>query len=153
MAYRIEGLASEVFSPLFALGDEALERRGARRMTANGPGFPCRVSLEEAQPGETVLLINHVSLEAATPFRASHAIFVRKGARQQVHVDRLPPMFERRTLSLRGFDRHFMLQQALLAFPGDAGRCIADLFSRREITEIHAHVAAQGCFLARIVRQ
>ena len=74
MAYRIEGLSPEPFRALFGLSDEALTERGALRVVANKPvGFPCRITLEDASPGETLILLNHVSQDAATPYRASHA--------------------------------------------------------------------------------
>ena len=152
MAYRIEGLAPEPFAALFGMNDEALARVNARRRVADGPGYPCRISLEEAEPGEPLLLVNHVSQPADTPFRAAHAIYVRRGVRSGSHVDAVPPIFATRTLGLRGFDTEGMLQGALLALPGEADARIRELFERPEIAEIHAHNAALGCFLAKIER-
>jgi len=124
------------------------------RMTADDkPGFPCRVTLEDAAPGETLILVNHVSQEAATPYRASHAIFVREGAVQPaVFVDETPPVFAGRTLSLRGFDADGMMRDAALALPGEADAKIRALFEAPEIVSIHAHNATRGCFAARIER-
>ena len=52
-AYRIDGLIPEPFAALFALDDQALRAHGMRRVTADSPtGYPCRVSLDEAAPGE-----------------------------------------------------------------------------------------------------
>lgn len=154
MAYRIEGLRRDDFEALFGLDDAALAERGAIRVTADSkPGFPCRITLEDAEPGETLLLLNHVSHDADTPYRASHAIFVReKGAETSVYVDALPPVFEGRTLSLRGFDDKGMMRDALLAAPGEADARIRELFALPEITTIHAHNAGRGCFAARIER-
>src|SRR5688572_17759900 len=105
MAYQIRGLPPEPFLALTKLDDAALAARRARRAVADGPGFPCRVTLEEATPGEALLLINHVSHDAPTPFRASHAIYVREGAREAAAlVDEVPAIFATRTLGLRGFD-------------------------------------------------
>lgn len=106
MAYEISGLPPEPFLALAALDDAALAAHRARRAIADGPGFPCRVTLEEAAPGEALLLVNHVSHDAPTPFRASHAIFVREGAREPAsYVDEVPAIFATRSLGLRGFDR------------------------------------------------
>jgi len=59
---------------LYGLNDEALIQFGARRYIADTmPGFPCRVTLKDAEPGERVLLINYVHQPADTPYRASHA--------------------------------------------------------------------------------
>jgi Protein of unknown function (DUF1203) len=154
MSYRIEGLSPAPYEDLFGLSDEALAARGAIRMTADStPGFPCRITLEDAEPGETLLLLNHVSQAAATPYRASHAIFVREGAREPaLYVDETPPVFAGRTLSLRGFDARGMMQGASLALPGEADARIRELFAQPEIVSIHAHNATRGCFAARIER-
>ncbi|HET9639442.1 MAG TPA: DUF1203 domain-containing protein [Allosphingosinicella sp.] len=153
MAYRIEGLDPEPFAGLFDLSDAELAARNARRVRADSPtGHPCRVSLREAVEGEELLLINHVSNEAPTPFRAAHAIYVRKGAQTGRYADAVPPLFVSRTLSLRAFDRDGMLRDGVLAGPGEADAGIRALFERDEIDTIHAHSAAYGCFLARIER-
>ena len=152
MTYRIEGLAQAPFEALFAMSDEELAARNARRAVADGPGYPCRVSLEEAREGEPLVLVNHVSQDAATPFRASHAIYVRKDVAPARFTDEVPPIFATRTLGLRGFDADGMMRGALLAAPGQADARLRELFERPEIAEIHAHTAALGCFLARVER-
>ena len=154
MTYRLEGLSPEPFRALFGLSDEALGERGAVRVVADKPvGFPCRITLEDASPGETLILLNHVSQEAATPYRASHAIFVRERAEAPaIYVDEPPPVFAGRTLSLRGFDAGGMMQAALLAMPGEADAKIRELFAEPGIASIHAHNAVRGCFAARIER-
>jgi hypothetical protein len=152
MTYRIEGLAPAQFAGLFAMSDEELAERNARRAVADGPGFPCRITLEEAAVGEELVLVNYVSHDAPTPFRASHAIFVRKDAKPASYTDAVPEMFATRTLGLRGFDAQGMLRGALLARPGEADGRIRELFEQAEVAEIHAHNAALGCFLARIER-
>src|SRR3990170_8965133 len=104
MTYRITGLDPAPFRPLFALSDKELAERGMARITVDSkPGYPCRVSLVDRDPGERVILLNHVSHDVANPFRASHAIFVAEGAEQAEFTDEIPPVFEARMLSLRGF--------------------------------------------------
>jgi hypothetical protein len=154
MTYRIHGLDPEPFRPLFGLSDAELAERQAVRVTADEDfGFPCRVTLEDASQGETLILLNHVSLEAATPYRASHAIFVREAAAEPAtYVDEAPPVFAGRTLSLRGFDAAGMMRDARLALPGEAEPEILALFEQPDIATIHAHSATRGCFVARIER-
>jgi hypothetical protein len=153
MAYRIEGLAPEAFASLFGMTDGELAERNAVRVTADaGGGYPCRVSLEDAGPGEELLLLNHVSNDVPTPFRTAYAIYVRKGAEAASYADETPDYLERRTLSLRAFDEAGMLKDGVLARPGEADARIRALFGREEIATIHAHSAAYGCFLARIER-
>ncbi|HEX8624829.1 MAG TPA: DUF1203 domain-containing protein [Allosphingosinicella sp.] len=154
MSYRIAGLGREAYMDLLGLDGDALARRGARRVTADSkPGFPCRVTLEDAEPGETPILFNHVSHDVPTPFRSAYVVYVRETAAEPVcYVDEPPPVFAGRTLGLRGFDSEGMLEGALLALPGEADSGIRELFERPEIATIHAHNAAAGCFAAKIVR-
>ena len=153
MAYRIEGLAPAAFESLFSMTQSELAARNAVRVTADSPaGYPCRVSLENAAPGEELMLLNHFSHDVATPFRTAYAIYVRKGAAARSYADEAPAYLDSRTLGLRGFDAEGMLKHALLAMPGEADARIRALFARPDIDTIHAHNAAQGCFLARIER-
>lgn len=152
-SYRIKGLDPAPFKPLFGLSDEELEERGVVRMTVTSPTFPCRVSLTDRAIGEKVLLLNHVSHDVANPYRASHAIFITEGEEQAAeYVDEVPPVFEKRVLSLRGFDADGMMAEAILTQPGEADAGIRKLFANPQIQTIHAHNATRGCFSARIER-
>jgi uncharacterized protein DUF1203 len=154
MHYAVRGLDPKPFEPLFGLPDEALAARGVvRMMVTEKPSFPCRVSLTDREIGETVLLLHHVSHDVAGPYRASHAIFVTEGTRAPAEfVDRVPPVFETRTLSLRGFGSDGLMADAALTGPGEAEDGIHMLFADPAIAYIHAHNAARGCFSARIER-
>ena len=154
MAYSISGLKREEFEPLFALGEDALAERNMRRVTADSPtGYPCRVSLQDAAPGESLILLNYVSHDVPTPFRTSYGIYVREAAgAPPCYRDEVPALLERRTLGLRGFDAEGMLRGGLLALPGEADARIRELFGAPEIASIHAHNASVGCFLARVER-
>src|SRR5258705_2129465 len=152
MTYRITGLDPAPYKPLFGLPDADLAKRGIVRMTVTEkPSYPCRVSLTDRDIGESVLLINHVSHDVANPYRASHAIFVTEGADKPAeYVDRVPPVFETRVLSLRGVDADGMIAEALLNQPGEAEAGIRTLFANPEIETIHAHNATRGCLFAQI---
>lgn len=154
MTYRIEGLARDAYAALLGLTDARLAELGARRVTAEAkPGFPCRVTLDDAEPGESLILFNHVSHDVPNPFRSAYAIYVLESAREPAcYVDKTPPVFAGRALGLRGFDAEGMLRGALLALPGEADAAIRALFESPEIHAIHAHNAAAGCFAAKIVR-
>jgi hypothetical protein len=154
MTYRITGLDPAPFGELFGLSDDALAHAGAVRMTVTSkPGFPCRVTLEDRQPGETMLLVNHVSHDVANPYRASHAIFVvEQAAEPAEYIDQVPPVFATRVLSLRGFDAEGMMADAVLTQPGEADAGIRALFANPQIAYIHAHNATRGCFAARVER-
>jgi hypothetical protein len=149
MAYIIKGLDPAAFADT-----ETLIAAGAIRVTVDKPNaFPCRISLEDAEPGDEVLLVNFVSADVATPFRASHAIFIREDAAEApLYKDKTPPFLAGRTTSLRGFDGTGMIRAAALASPGDADVGLRDLFEDEEIVHVDIHAAAWGCFLARAER-
>jgi hypothetical protein len=153
MSYVVRGLDPTPFRPLFGLSDAELSEHGVVRMTVSDPTFPCRVSLTDRAIGEKVLLLNHVSHDVANPYRARHAIFVTETDQEPAEfVDHVPPVFEQRVLSLRGFDRNGMMADAILTQPGEADAGIRKLFANPEIQTIHAHNATRGCFSAKIER-
>ena len=114
MAFRITGLSPEPFRPLFGLTDQELASRGIRRYIVDSkPGFPDRIEMKDAEPGQSVLLLNHVCQPAKTPYRASHAIFIREWATQAYDaVDQVPESMRIRLLSLRAFTDDGMLLDA-----------------------------------------
>ncbi|MEG3176073.1 DUF1203 domain-containing protein [Sphingomonas sp. RB3P16] len=152
--FTIDGLDPAPFVPLYGLSDDALAERGALRMTVDAtPGFPCRISLEDAVPGETVLLVNYEHLPVATPYRSRHAIFVREGALKAARfVDEVPPQLAIRLLSLRSFDRDGMMIEADVVEGRDLAAAIARFFADPRAAYLHAHNAKPGCFAARIDR-
>ena len=149
MTYQISGLAPAAFADAAALIAD-----GAVRVVADAQhGFPCRITLEDAEPGESLLLVNYVSADVHTPFRASLAIFVREGAREAAsYRDTIPPLIERRTTSLRAFDRVGMIRAAALVPPGEADGSLREMLADAAIDHVDIHAAAWGCFLARAER-
>lgn len=154
MTYAVRGLDPSPYEPLFGLSTDELAEKGVVRMAVSSkPSFPCRVSLTDCDVGESVLLLNHVSHDVANPYRASHAIFVREGAREAAcYRDEVPPVFGPRVLSLRGFDADGMMVDAVLSPAGEADAGIRSLFANPAIETIHAHNAIRGCFAAKIER-
>ena len=154
MAFRIVGLAPAPFAPLFGLDAAALAARGVERCVVDSPvGFPDRIELRDAQPGETVLLLNHEHQPAATPYRAAHAIFVREGATRAFDaVDEVPPALRTRTLSLRAFDASHRMVDADLVEGAQCEALIARLLGDARVAYLQAHYARRGCYAARIER-
>jgi hypothetical protein len=154
MSFLVTGLPVETFQPLFGLSDAALAARGAVRETAVAGGrYPCRVTLEDAAPGQTVLLLNYEHQAAPTPYRSRYAIYVSEAARQTRRlVGQLPPVLRGRPIALRAFDAAGMLVGAELALNDDVAEAIARRFENPEAAYLHAHNAAYGCFAARIDR-
>lgn len=154
MTYRIEGLKRMEFERFFAMTDEELATNSAVRVKAGANrGFPCRISLVDAKAGESLILLNHVSHDVATPYRSAYAIFVRETAEgAAVYEDSVPPVFEGRPIAFRAFGTDGMLKDAALAMPGQADDKIRALFARDDIAYLDAHNAAHGCFSARVTR-
>ena len=154
MTYRIEGLKRGDFEHFFAMTDTRLAEHGALRVKAGtDKGWPCRISLEDARADETLILINHISHDVATPYRSAYAIYVRENADTPArYVDETPPVFEGCPMAFRAFDKGGMLRNAALALPGQADAKIRELFESDDIAYIHAHNAAHGCFVAKVER-
>lgn len=152
--FVLRGLDPAPFLPLFALDDDALAARNARRVVATSkPGFPCRVSLVDAEPGETLILANFEHLPVDSPFRSRHAVYVREAAGDPPdYRDTLPEQFRSRMLSLRAFDQAGMMIDADLADGREAEVAIARMFTDPAVAYLHAHFAKPGCFAARIDR-
>lgn len=154
MSFVVTGLPLEPFAPLFGLDEPALFAAGAIRYTADTkPGFPCRITLEDAEPGETVLLLNHEHHDAATPYRSRHAIFVREGAVAPARVENaLPAAFFGRLLAIRAYDSDGMMIDAEIIEGAEAIPLIERFLDNPKAAYLHAHNARRGCFAARIDR-
>ncbi len=154
MNFRVSGLPLAPFKPLFGLCDAQLAQHEAVRHTADAfPGYPCRVSLQDAEPGETLLLLNYEHLPAAGPYRSRYAIYVREGA-AEAHpaVNEIPDVLRRRLLSVRALDERGMLRDAEVVDGAALEPIIARMLNRREIAYLHVHNARPGCYAARIDR-
>jgi hypothetical protein len=154
MSFQVSGLGFGQFAPLVALSDEQLSAHNACRVVADHhPGFPCRVSLVDAQPGERVLLVNYEHLPVMSPYRARHAIYVRENASEaRLAVDELPQVFEKRLLSLRAFNSKGMMLDADVSSGGELRETIERLLAAPEVAYLHVHNARPGCYAARVDR-
>jgi Protein of unknown function (DUF1203) len=155
MSFRITGLDPTPFLPLYGLPVEELTRLGVKRSVADAkPGFPDRIELRDAEPGESVLLLNYVHQPAETPYKASHAIFVREGAERAYEaVNETPECLRLRVLSLRAFDAAGLMVDADLADGRELEAAIERLLANPAAAYIHAHYAKRGCYAARIDRE
>jgi hypothetical protein len=142
------------FAPLFCASDAELERLGAQRVTADyTPGYPCRVSLAEAKIGEALFLCNFEYLAEISSYRASHTIYVCRGAVQALPaVGEVPSILVRRMLSVRGFGADHCIKAAEVIEGRTLSATIEVFFSNRVISYIHIHDAQRGCFAAKAIR-
>lgn len=154
MDFQISALPAHAFAHLFELSDEELAKRNAvRQIVSTQPGTPCRVSLRDAEVGETVILLNHQHQPGSSPYQASHAIYVRENAEDAVvGINEVPEVITSRLVSLRCFDRdHMMIQADVMS--GDAvGQAIVGAFEDNAVAYAHIHNAKPGCFAASVER-
>ena len=152
--FRVRALPRGAFAELFALDDEALAARGIRRVVADSkPGYPCRVSLVDADPGERLLLLHHLHHDVPGPYRASGPIYVRELAATAAPLPgEVPDAVRGRLLSLRAYDDVGMLRDAEVAEGRDLERIVERMFADAQVSYVHVHNARPGCFSCRIDR-
>lgn len=153
MSFRITGLDTAQFRDLHALSDAHLAIRGMQRVRVEQKhSAPCRISLDDAEIGESVLLLAYQHQTAPTPYQQQGPIFVRETEQRFDRVGTIPPALARRTLSLRGFDPSGMMIEADLTEGAEADALIARIFANPLVHYIHAHYARRGCYAALIER-
>jgi uncharacterized protein DUF1203 len=153
-AFRLTPLPLAPFAKLFGLDDAALAPHYARRVTADeSPGFPCRVSLKEAEVGETLLLLPFAHHDVASPYAGFGPIYVRENAQPaRLEAGEIPGVVRSRLLSVRGYDTAGMMLY------GDVveGRRVEDTITRQfadpQVAYIHLHNAKRGCYSCRVER-
>jgi len=125
-----------------------------RRLIADTkPGFPDRIMLRDAEPGERCLLLNYTHQPADNPHRASHAIFILKGATARYDaIGIIAEVLRIRPISLRGFNSDDEMDDADLVDGADLAAAIEKMFRKPGIAYMHAHYAKRGCYAARVDR-
>jgi len=154
MDFRISGLPVENFASLFAMDDDALRRVGVTPMVADAPhAYPCRVTLEDALPGEPVLLLTHAHQSAGGPYVASGPIFIRRDARvTRVALNEVPEQQRRRLLSVRAYDHRDWMVDGDVAPGTELETLVERFFARPEVSYLQVHNARPGCYACRVDR-
>lgn len=153
MNFRFTGISAEPFRALFALSDAELLVRDMRRVVTDAAsGYPCRVSLTEAAPGERLILVNYEHQPANSPYRASGPIFVREAAGEPYDGTEVPPVVRTRLVSLRAYDAQGMMVDAEVFEGREIEPVLERLFGRDDTAYVHVHNARRGCFSCRVDR-
>ena len=152
--FQIVALPPEPFAGYFTKSSEELERLGAKRVSVTkNPGFPCRISLEDAEVGEEVILLPYAHHDVHSPYRASGPVYIRENRTAKTWaVNEVPPVLPERLLSLRGYDRAGMMLGAVVIEGRDFTQSVAELFENPAIEYIHVHNAKPGCFSCAVRR-
>jgi Protein of unknown function (DUF1203) len=153
-SFKLIGLPFEPFSHLFALSDAELSACNARRVFATTkPGYPCRVSLSDADIGDELLLLPFKHQAANSPYRSSGPIFVRKtAAPAQLDAGVVPDYVRARLISVRAYDSAHLMTDALVCEGTGVGDAIQTMFAHEEVAYIHLHNAKRGCFSCAVLR-
>jgi hypothetical protein len=152
--FQITGLPHDRFAALFELSDEALAAHGAVRRVADAhPGYPCRVSLQDAAVGEELLLLPYEHHRVDSPYRSAGPIFVRRGATQRrLAPGELPPYVTRRLISVRAYDKAAMMVDAGVHEGTGLRAEIERLFVDDRVAYLQLHNAKPGCFSCQVDR-
>jgi hypothetical protein len=153
-SFQLIGIDHSPFEALFDLSDEQLNQLSAQRCLAKEkPGYPCRISLENADLGEELLLIPYLHQPAASPYRASGPIFVRRGVQQRrLPIGEVTNYITNRLMSLRAYNSEHMIVAASVCEGTLAGSEITEYFRRADVAYIQLHNAKRGCFSCNAVR-
>jgi Protein of unknown function (DUF1203) len=147
-SFKLVGLPFEPFSHLFALSDAELAAHNVRRVFATTkPGYPCRVSLADADIGDELLLLPFEHQPASSPYRSSGPIFVRKAAvPADLDAGVVPDYVGTRLMSVRAYDLKHLMTDAVVCEGSEVRAAIQAMFEREEVTYIHLHNAKRGCY-------
>jgi hypothetical protein len=152
--FQISSLRRGDFDEWLSLDDNQLARRGARRFVVDRkPGFPCRVSLADAEPGERVILLPYCHQPADSPYRACGPIFVREAAATALLAPgTVPDLLRSRLLSVRAYDVDHLMAEADVVDGRELESCLARMLERPAVAYAHIHFARPGCFACRVDR-
>src|SRR5438046_9611544 len=152
--FRIVGLPLTQFEPLFSLDDNELAQKGARRLIVDAkPGFPCRMSLQDAKIGERVILAPFVHHNVESPYRASVAIFIRETAQEiELAPGEIPDVVTSRVMSVRAYNAKGMMVNAAVLPGKELEYKVEKLFDDATVSYLHLHNHGTGCYSCRVER-
>ena len=152
--FQIKSLQDSEFSNLFKLENQELEKLGAIKMIVDRkPGFPCRVSLQDAEIGEEVILLSYQHHQTNSPYQSSGPIFIRKNATTAIlDINEIPKMLDHRLLSIRAYDKNGMMKDSLISEGLSLKDILINTFTNPEIYYVHIHNAKAGCYNCKVER-
>lgn len=152
VTFQVSPLRRDEFEELFTLDDDALAARGAKRYVADRtPGFPCRVSLQDADPGERVILVPYWHQPARSPYRAFGPVFVREAASTALcPPGTIPGLLRTRLLSVRGYDQDHLMTTADVVNGREIDSLLVRTLEDERVSYVHVHFARPGCYACRV---
>ena len=148
----IKGLDHNLFAKYFTMSAVQLKSFNACLFVADEyPCYPCRVSLKDAEIGETVLAIPYEHHSVQGPYKSAGPIFVRKDAKTaNLGVNEIPKMLTHRLLSVRGYNSESIMVEGDAVMGGELENVLEKQFLNGAVEYIHVHNAGPGCFNCEI---
>lgn len=142
------------YNHLFDLTKEELVVKGVIKMVVDvKPGYPCRVSLKDAEIGEDVILFPFKHHLTNSPYQASGPIFVRKNAKiVDLKVNEIPKMLFMRLQSLRIYNEKGIMIDAKTLEGKNIRKEIELIFKNKQASYIQIHNANPGCYNCQVNR-
>ena len=152
--FQINSLDGKNFKKYFSMPASELSSIGAYLFNADEcPCYPCRVSLTDADIGESVLAISYEHHPALSPYHSVGPIFIRKDAQMYVpEKNEIPAMLRHRLLSVRGYNSNGLMIGADTNEGNDIETILVEQFHNASVEYIHIHNAAPGCFNCSVTR-
>lgn len=152
--FKIHAIKSKLVKHLFQESDSELHKKNCRSILVDEkPGYPCRISLEDAEIGEVVIAVSFNHHDVNSPYRASGPIFIRdKVVTADLRVNEVPKMLHHRLLSIRAYDSKHIMIDASTVEGENLKQEIRLLFQNSSIQYMHIHNAGPGCYNCRVER-
>src|SRR5450432_1574756 len=114
--------------------------------------YPCRHCLEDALPGERMLLFSHSPFEKLGPYKEFGAVFAHERSCVRATSPAIPEQLRRRLLALRGYSADQKILAADVVQGAALEPLLEELLRKPEVAYVHARFAKFGCFACRIDR-
>ncbi len=151
--YVVSGLDETGFQKLFDLNELELAKLGAVKIIATSkPGYPCVISLDDAEIGEEIILLPYDHINSNSPFRSRGPVYVRNNVRKVLLENSVPENLKIRRLSVRVYDDKDMMVNARTIDGRELEKFIQEAFRNPEATYIQVHISSPGCFNCQIDR-
>ena len=152
--FQVHSINAEEINPLLNLRETELKNLGiVKTIVDEKPGYPCRLSLQDAEIGEEVLLFTYEHHKVKSPYQSSGPIYIRTNAKKAVLAkNEIPLMLRHRLLSLRVYDNDAMMIDARTVQGKDLEDTMQDVLANTQVEYMHIHNSGPGCYNCRITR-
>ena len=151
--FIIEPISSPVHDSL-KQGASEMHGNPVQKVIADSkPGYPCRLSLEDAEVGEELYLFSHAPFAAANAYRETGPVFIRKNAiPASLAVNELPDIALARSIVVRAYSAAGTMISATQAETREIANTIRLAFRDETVEFVHLRAVVTGCFLCEARR-